>query len=380
MGLFRKPVSIAGVLLAVAATVATIAYLRMPPARPRPRAAPLDAAEQARLVSALAPPRRARPVVAVVGDNAGSETTDYVIPFSVLRESGVADVHALATGPGPLALYPALTIEPHSTTSEFDARFPEGADYVVVPALQHPEAPLVVAWIRGQRAKGATVVGICAGVMTLAAAGLVDGRAATTHWYYLDDLRERHPTMRWARDRRYVADRGVVTTTGITASIPVSLALVEAIAGRERAAAVAESLGVASWDASHDSDAFGLDRRGLATVVRNRGAFWRHETLALPVEPGVDELAVALTADPYSRTYRSRAVTVARAGGPVLTRRGLRLLPDRVGSTADLPPVAPAHPARALDTALVAIANRYGASTADFVAMQMEYPGRWERR
>jgi hypothetical protein len=211
--------------------------------------------------------------------------------------------------------------------------------------------------------------------MTLAAAGLLDGHAGTTHWYSLGQLREGHPTMRWARDRRYVPDRGVVTTTGITASIPVSLAVVEAIAGRERAAAVAESLGVASWDAAHDSDAFGLDRRGLATVVRNRGAFWRHETLALPVEPGVDEIALALTADAYSRTYRSRAVTVARDGAPVVTRHGLRVLPDRVGSSPDLPPVASAHPARAIDVALAAIATRYGQSTADFVAMQMEYPG-----
>jgi hypothetical protein len=113
--------------------------------------------------------------------------------------------------------------------------------------------------------------------------------------------------------------------------------------------------------------------------VRNRGAFWRYETLALPIEPGVDEIALALTADPYSRTYRSRAVTLARDGAPVVTRRGLRVLPDRVGSSGDLPPVASLHPARAIDTTLAAIATRYGQSTADFVAMQMEYPGRWSR-
>jgi putative intracellular protease/amidase len=375
MSSFRKLLAIAGVLLAVAAVVATIAYFRLPPARPHPRAAALDAGEQARLVSALAPPRRARPIVAVVGDNAGSEITDYVIPYAVLMQSGVADVYALATGPGPLALFPSLRIQPQATTAEFDARVPEGADYVFVPALHNTDSPGVVTWIREQRAKGATIVGVCIGAMTVAAAGLLDGHAGTTHWYALGELREGHPTMRWARDRRYVADRGVVTTTGITASIPVSLAVVEAIAGRERAAAVAESLGVGSWDASHDSDAFGLDRRGVATVVRNRGAFWRYETLALPIEPGVDEIALALTADPYSRTYRSHAVTVAASSEPVPTRRGLRVIPDRVGSPADLPPVASDHPARALDDALSAIAKRYGQSTADFVAMQMEYPG-----
>lgn len=373
--MFRKVLAIAGVVLAVLAVVAAIAYLRLLPARPEPRPAAIDPGEQARTIAALAP-RRERPVVAVVGDNAGSEVTDYVIPYAVLTQSAVADVYALATGPGPLKMFPALTIEPQATTAEFDARVPEGADYVFVPALHRADSPAVVAWIREQRAKGATIVGVCVGAMTVAAAGLVDGHAGTTHWHSLGDLRERHPTVRWARDRRYVADRGVVTTTGISASIPVSLAVVEAIAGRARAAAVAESLGVASWGAAHDSDAFGLDRRGVATVVRNRGAFWRYETLALPVASGVDEIALALTADPYSRTYRSRAVTVARDEGPVVTKRGLKVIPDRVGSAADLAPVASTHPARALDAALTAIAARYGQSTSDFVAMQMEYPGR----
>jgi transcriptional regulator GlxA family with amidase domain len=364
------------VVLLVAGLLALRAWLAQPTRRPAPRPAAIAPEEQARTIAALAPPRRARPVVAVVGDNAGSETTDYLVPFAVLAQSGVADVHALGTEPGPIRMSPALTIEPQATTSDFDSRFPEGADYVIVPALHRDDSPAVVAWIRSQREKGATVVGICAGAMVLAAAGMLDDRDATVHWYYLDSLREGHPTMRWARDRRYVADRGVVTTTGITASIPVSLALVEAIAGRERAAAVARDLGVASWDARHDSAAFGLDRVAVGTVVRNRGAFWRYETLALPVSAGVDEMALALTADAYSRTYRSRAVPVTADGGPVPTRHGLRVLTDRAAPSAAVLPALPAeYPARALDTALAGIASRYGPATADFVAVQLEYPG-----
>ena len=381
MSLLRKSLTIVAALLAVAALVAVILYRRLPSARPRPRAAAVPAEEQARTIAALAPPKRARPVIAVIGDNPGAETTDYLVPFAVLTQSGIADVQALATGPGPLQLKPALTIEPHATTAEFDARLPAGADYVIVPA--HPsEAPAVVAWIRSQRAKGATIVGVCAGAMVLAAAGLLDGHKATTHWYYLDDLRRAHPTMRWGRDRRYVADRGVVTTTGISASIPISLALVEAIAGRERAAAVARDLGVSSWGASHDSAAFGLDRRAVVTVTGNTLAFWRHETLMLPVAPGVDEIALAFTADAFSRTYRSRALTVASDRSPLATRRGLKLIPDQAssGTPPDLRPVPSEHPARAVDTALEAISARYGSPTADFVAVQLEYPGRANER
>jgi putative intracellular protease/amidase len=83
------------------------------------------------------------------------------------------------------------------------------------------------------------VIGVCAGDKVVAAAGLLDGKRATTHWYYRRELLDRHPSIRYVADRRFVADRGVATTTGITASMPMSLTLIEAIAGRPRAEAVA---------------------------------------------------------------------------------------------------------------------------------------------
>ena len=60
------------------------------------RAASPDAAERATTIAALRPPRRARPVVAIIGASAGAETTDLIIPFGVLRQSGVMDVQVVA--------------------------------------------------------------------------------------------------------------------------------------------------------------------------------------------------------------------------------------------------------------------------------------------
>lgn len=53
-----------------------------------------------------------------------------------------------------------------------------------------------------------------------------------------------------------MVDQGVATTTGITASMPMSLTLIEVIAGRDKAEAVGRDLGFPDWDARHDSDAF----------------------------------------------------------------------------------------------------------------------------
>ena len=56
----------------------------------------------------MKPPKRRRPLIAIVGINDATEVTDYLMPYGVLRRSGVADVVLLATQPGPVKLYPAL--------------------------------------------------------------------------------------------------------------------------------------------------------------------------------------------------------------------------------------------------------------------------------
>ena len=98
------------------------------------------------------------------------------------------------------------------------------------------------------------MIGVCVGAKIVAEAGLLDNKRGTTHWYSLKELREKHPSMQYVPNRRIVVDQGVVTTTGITASMPMSLTLIEAIAGREKAESVARDLGLDHWDARHASD------------------------------------------------------------------------------------------------------------------------------
>jgi putative intracellular protease/amidase len=286
-------------------------------------------------------------------------------------------VFAVATKEGPVTLFPALKVEAQASVAAFDAAHPEGADFVIVPAMHRDDDPAALAWIKAQAGKGATIIGVCAGAKVVAAAGLLDGKRATTHWYYLKEMRAKHPAIEYVADRRVVADQGVVTTTGITAAMPLTLTLIEAIAGRSRAEAVARDLGHPHWDARHDSSAFRLTRPFALTVMRNRFAFWNHEDLGIALESGVDEVALALVADAWSRTYRSQALTFAPTSEARESRNGLRILPDRVApawpAARLLAPIAD-PPAEALDKTLEAVASRYDASTANIVAMQLEYP------
>jgi transcriptional regulator GlxA family with amidase domain len=126
---------------------------------------------------------------------------------------------------------------------------------------------------------------VSAGAKVVAAAGLLDGKRATTHWYYLKAMLSKHPGIAQVKDRRFVVDRGVATTTGITASMPMMLTLIEAIGGRAKAEAVALELGLAHWDARHRSDAFVFNRRFALTVMGNAAALWNHEQLGLGWSP-----------------------------------------------------------------------------------------------
>ena len=364
------------VLLAVVAFGTWI--LSLPPASIAGAPPQVPQSEMDAIVAALAPTKNsARPIVAIVGINEGTETTDYLMPYGILKRADVAEVVALATKPGPIDLYPVFDVEPQSTIAEFDAKHAGGADYVIVPAMRRDDDPDVLRWLRSQSEKGAIIVAVCAGATVVASAGLLDERSATTHWYYLNRMLENHPKIRYVRDRRFVVDQDVASTTGITASMPMSLTLIEAIAGREKAMTVAADLGLTYWDARHASDAFQFTRPFAMTAMRNKLAFWKHEELGLELKEGVDEVALALVADAWSRTFRSRAVTYSASAGAVVTHGGLRILPDRVSAKWDpntqLEPLWERPAAQALDGALVAIAARYGGRTRNMVAMQLEY-------
>jgi len=320
--------------------------------------------------------RRVRPLVVVLADNAGTETTDFAIPYGVLKESGAADVVTVSTEPGAVKLIPALQIRADMTLVQFDESTPVGADILIIPAMDREENPVLLNWVRAQSEKGATVVSICEGARVIAHAGLLEGKAATTHWSGLEEIAEAFPGTRWVHNRRFVMDGQVMTTAGISASLPASLALVEAIAGRHTAELTAQRLGVSNWGIDHYTSSFTLTAGRIFLAAGNWLAVWRHEVVEIPVAGGFDEISVALMADAWSRTFRSEALATS-VSGSVRSRHGL-LMETEASSESDrlVLPVYSGTPASALDAALENIMERYGAPTADFVALQFEYPRR----
>jgi transcriptional regulator GlxA family with amidase domain len=100
----------------------------------------------------------------------------------------------------------------------------------------------LVAWVRTRAARTRRVASVCTGAFLLGAAGLLDGRRATTHWSHCDALAARFPAIRVEADPIFIQDGAIWTSAGVTAGIDLALALVEQDLGGAAALAVARYL------------------------------------------------------------------------------------------------------------------------------------------
>jgi transcriptional regulator GlxA family with amidase domain len=135
--------------------------------------------------------------------------------------------------------------------------------------------------LRGTR----RVTSICTGAFILAEAGLLEGRAATTHWQFARELQRRYPGIQVREDRIYITDGAVWTSAGMTAGIDLSLALVEEDLGPELSRQLA---------------------RKLVLYHRRAGGQTQFSAL-LEMEPKSDRIQSALS---YARTNLRKALSV----------------------------------------------------------------------
>jgi transcriptional regulator GlxA family with amidase domain len=106
----------------------------------------------------------------------------------------------------------------------------------------HPLQPQLVSWLRRHQARIPRLVSICTGAFVLAAAGVLDGRRATTHWQHLAELAARFPALQAVDEGIFVKAGRVWTSAGLTAGVDLTLALVEEDHGQRVAMAVAKRL------------------------------------------------------------------------------------------------------------------------------------------
>jgi AraC family transcriptional regulator, transcriptional activator FtrA len=142
--------------------------------------------------------------------------------------------------PGPLPTRSGFTVD-----SAYGLDRLAGADLVIVPSWPRmrtaPGEPVVAA-LHAAYERGAWILGFCSGTFALAYAGLLDGRRATTHWFYADLFRELFPDVELDADVLYVAEGAVLTSAGTSAAVDLSLQVLREVDGPEIANAVARRM------------------------------------------------------------------------------------------------------------------------------------------
>src|SRR3954463_16002462 len=171
------------------------------------------------------------------------QALDVTGPAEVLAMAGRTGAYAVeAVSPGGAAvgagsghaLAPAGALE--------DVRGPLDTLLVAGGAGARNADAAAVAQVGALARRARRVTSVCTGAYVLAAAGLLDGRRATTHWQYCDDLRRRHPAVAVERDPIFVVDGPIRTSAGVTAGMDLALALVEEDLGARVALEVARWL------------------------------------------------------------------------------------------------------------------------------------------
>jgi len=165
------------------------------------------------------------------------------IVFGEDRSSGgvpAFDFRVCSVEPGPLKTTAGFSI---AATHGLEAL--ADADTIIVPAWSgpHDETPeALLDALRAANARGAQLVGLCLGAFVLAAAGLLDGRPATTHWAWAADFARRFPKVKVDPQVLYVDDGDILTSAGTAAGLDCCLHVVRKLCGAESANYVARQL------------------------------------------------------------------------------------------------------------------------------------------
>ncbi|MBL7489334.1 GlxA family transcriptional regulator [Frankia sp. AgB1.9] len=197
---------------------------------------------------------RPRTVVIVMFDEV--QSLDVTGPLEVLTAAG----RAARPDPGyrvltasldgrPVRTSSGLVLTPHADLRELpglDRAQPDvtALDLLLVAGGSGGRAPGtdLVAWVRKLAPRARRVASVCTGAFVLAEAGLLTGRAATTHWASCAEFARRFPEVALRPDALFVRDGNVLTSGGVTAGVDLTLALVAEDLGREVALTVARHL------------------------------------------------------------------------------------------------------------------------------------------
>jgi transcriptional regulator GlxA family with amidase domain len=163
----------------------------------------------------------------------GFTALDFIGPYEVLRNLPDAEVRFLWHQPGPIAADSGVLLI--GATHSFDETL--SPDIILIPGgmttMEHARDAKLLDWVRKAHETAAWTASVCSGSVILAAAGLLDGKRATSHWMALPALKTLGAVP--VNDERIVHEGRIVTSAGVSAGIDLAIWLAGQISGEGRA-------------------------------------------------------------------------------------------------------------------------------------------------
>jgi len=172
------------------------------------------------------------------------EVLDACGPFEVFSVARTAHhhedehrlfrVHMIAQELRTVSCRGGMLLQPHYAISSHP-----DLDLILVPGGQGTRRertnPTLIQWIEQQNQKSQMTMSVCTGAMLLAEAGLLRGLHATTHWNWIEWMRNQYPDVKMLSDTRFVDEGRIITSAGISAGIDMSLHVIARLHGNETA-------------------------------------------------------------------------------------------------------------------------------------------------
>ncbi|BDX34396.1 hypothetical protein TUM20985_49430 [Mycobacterium antarcticum] len=198
----------------------------------------------------------------------GFTALDFIGPYEALRWLPDTEVRFVWHQPGPIAADSAVLLV--GATHSFDET--PSPDVILVPGgfttAEHARDEKLLEWLRQTRRTAAWTTSVCSGSMILAAAGLLKGKRATSHWAAVPLLKAFG--VEPVGDERIVVDGDIVTGAGVSAGIDLGLWLAGRIGGEERAKAIQLSMEYdpqPPFDSGHMSKASAATKASAVTLM-----------------------------------------------------------------------------------------------------------------
>ena len=176
---------------------------------------------------------------------------------------------------GGIQIRPSMALE---DVGETDLIFVPAA-WMSIDGVVELNAP-IVRWLKRRSDRGLAVASVCSGVGLVAAAGLLDGKRATTHWGLAERFRQKYPRVKWMPELMVTEDRGFYCGGGVNASLDLSIYLVERFCGHEIAIQTAKALLIETRRAWQSGFAIIPLKTDHSDVAISSAQEWMHKNFA----------------------------------------------------------------------------------------------------